>query len=117
PFGAAGFERDSGKLVAVGVNRVVPCRASVAHAEMMAFTLAQEAVGRFDLAAPGLPAHELVTSAQMCAMCYGATLWSGVRRVVYAATASDVEELAGFDEGPLPADWQGQLRARGIDVE
>ena len=69
PFGAAIFERDSGKLIAVGVNRVVPDQCSIAHAEMMAFAMAQQELGVFDLGGPGLPAHELVTSAQMCVMC------------------------------------------------
>jgi hypothetical protein len=47
----------------------------------------------------------------------GATLWSGVLRLVYAARKTDVEELLGFDEGPLAPDWQEALRARGIQVE
>lgn len=116
PFGAAIFERDSGKLVAVGVNRVVPDQCSIAHAEMMAFAMAQQELGVFDLGGPGLPAHELVTSAQMCVMCYGATFWSGVRRVVCAASTDDVHELTNFDEGPVPADWRQQLEQRGIEV-
>lgn len=116
PFGAAIFERDSGKLIAVGVNRVVPDQCSIAHAEMMAFAMAQQELGVFDLGGPGLPAHELVTSAQMCVMCYGATFWSGVRRVVCAAATEDVHELTDFDEGPVPADWRRQLEQRGIEV-
>ena len=44
PFGAAIFERVSGRLVAPGVNVVVAGNTSVAHAEAMAFMLAQQAV-------------------------------------------------------------------------
>lgn len=116
PFGAAIFEQDSGKLIGIGVNRVVPDQCSIAHAEMMAFAMAQQKLGVFDLGGPGLPAHELVTSAQMCIMCYGATFWSGVRRVVCAASTDDVHELTGFDEGPVPVDWRQQLEKRGIEV-
>lgn len=116
PFGAAVFEQESGRLVAIGVNRVVPSHCSAAHAEVVALSIAQKMVQNYDLGAPGLPMHELVTSAQPCAMCFGATIWSGVRRLVYGATADDVVHLTGFDEGPLPADWEMQLAARGITV-
>ncbi|MEE3162282.1 MAG: hypothetical protein VX274_02910, partial [SAR324 cluster bacterium] len=51
PFGAAVFERDSGKLVSVGVNVVVRQNCSAAHAEMMALMLAQKELGHFDLGA------------------------------------------------------------------
>ena len=40
PFAAGVFERDSGKLVVIGVNRVVPSNCSSAHAEVMALSLA-----------------------------------------------------------------------------
>ena len=32
------------------------------------------------------------------------------------ARAEDVMELTEFDEGPLPADWVGELGKRGIEV-
>lgn len=32
------------------------------------------------------------------------------------ARAEDTEALAGFDEGPLPNDWIGELERRGIRV-
>lgn len=114
PFGAAIFET-SGRLVAVGVNVVVPSACSFAHAEMMAIGIAQQRLGSYDLGGPNLPPHELVTSAEPCAMCLGAISWSGVRRVVCGARASDVREI-GFDEGPRPADWIEELAARGIEV-
>src|SRR5690349_12743872 len=60
PFGAAIFERDSGALVSVGVNSVVRLSNCTLHAEMVAFMLAQHRVRSFTLAAPGMPAHELV---------------------------------------------------------
>ena len=115
PFGAAVFERATGRLVAVGVNAVVSSRLSSAHAEMLAIALAQRARQRFDLADPELPAHELVTSSEPCAMCFGATCWSGVRRLVCGARASDAEAI-GFDEGPKPRAWVASLERRGIAV-
>jgi tRNA(Arg) A34 adenosine deaminase TadA len=115
PFGAAIFERDTGRLVAVGVNAVVSSRLSFAHAEMLAIALAQRARRRFDLADPQLPAHELVTSSEPCAMCFGAACWSGVRRIACGARASDAEAI-GFDEGPKPRTWVASLERRGISV-
>ncbi|AFC86846.1 nucleoside deaminase [Frateuria aurantia] len=113
PFGAAIFEGDT--LVAVGVNRVVPQHCSVAHAEMMVFMLAQQQLQRFRLNQAGGP-FTLATSAQPCCQCYGATVWAGIDRLLIGARAEDVERLAGFDEGPLPAGWQGELEQRGIQV-
>ncbi|MBU1237618.1 MAG: nucleoside deaminase [Gammaproteobacteria bacterium] len=115
PFAAAVFEIDSGRLVAAATNLVVASHCSAAHAEVLALSFAQQALGRHDLGAEGLPAMELVGSCEPCAMCLGALGWSGVRRVVCAATGGDAETI-GFDEGPKPADWAGELRRRDIEV-
>lgn len=88
PFSAGVFERDTGRIVALGVNRVVPLNKSCIHAEFMALSLAQEALGT----------------------------WSGVVDMVLAGAGPELEELTGFDEGPIHPDWQGQLAARGITL-
>ncbi len=113
PFGAAIFEADGGRLVAVGMNLVVPCNNSTLHSEMVAFMMAEARVASYTLAAPGLPVHELFASCEPCAMCLGAVLWSGVRRVVWAATREDANALR-FDEGPVFASSYKYLRRRGI---
>src|SRR5262249_45707195 len=77
PFGAAIFEAESGRLVSVGMNSVVRSNNCTLHGEMVAFMMAQQRVGSFTLNAPMLPMHELHTSCEPCAMCLGATLWSG----------------------------------------
>lgn len=115
PFGAAVFERETGRLLGAGVNRVEPLNLSPAHAEVVAFAFAQHRAQAYDLSTVG-GGCELVASAQPCLMCLGATLWSGVSRLTYAATAADVQGILGFDEGPLPRDWQGELNKRGITV-
>lgn len=114
PFGAAIF-RDDGALIAVGVNRVVPQQCSVAHAEMMAFMSAQARLERFRINEDGAR-YILATSAQPCCMCYGASFWAGIDELVIGARAEDVMELSEFDEGPLPADWIGELEKRAITV-
>jgi tRNA(Arg) A34 adenosine deaminase TadA len=112
PFGAAIFERRSGRPVAVAVNRVVPLGNSLLHAETTAFMFAQQRLGTHTLA--NGTDHDLFTSCEPCAMCLGATQWSGVSRVVWSATRADAHALS-FDEGPVfPASYD-YLRERGIE--
>ena len=111
-----GLRADSGRIVSLGVNRVVPLGKSCAHAEFMAISLAQERLGSWDLGAEGLPAHQIVVNWRPCVMCFGSTLWSGVVDLVLAGAGPELEELTGFDEGPIHPDWQDQLAARGIEL-
>jgi tRNA(Arg) A34 adenosine deaminase TadA len=115
PFGAAVFERRSGRLVGLGVNSVIRLQNSALHAEMVALMRAQARVNRYSLGLPDLPAHELFSSCAPCAMCLGGILWSGVERVVFAATREDAVSLA-FDEGPVFPESYAYLRQRGIDL-
>lgn len=115
PFGAAVFESHTGRLIAVGINVVEPTNCSLAHAEVVALANAHRTLRRFDLGTPGLPKLELITSCEPCAMCYGAILWSGVRKVVCAARGSDATAI-GFDEAPKPKNWVATLEDRGIAV-
>ncbi len=115
PFGAAIFESDSGRLIAPGVNLVIPAGCSVAHAEMVAIILAQQALGRYLLRGEGQPGYELVSTTEPCAMCLGAIPWSGVTRLVCGARDADARAI-GFDEGAKPASWPQLLSARGIEV-
>ena len=89
PFAAGVFERDSGRVVVVGVNRVLDSGFSSAHAEVMTLSVA---------------------------MCFGATLWSGIRSLVISGSDPELEEITGFDEGPITPDWEAELLKRGITV-
>jgi tRNA(Arg) A34 adenosine deaminase TadA len=115
PFAAAVFERETGRLLGAGVNRVEPLNLSPAHAETMAIAFAQKMAKTFDLNSCGA-GSELLASSQPCLMCLGAVLWSGVTRLTYGAANADVTGILGFDEGPLPRDWPGELNRRGITV-
>jgi len=115
PFGAAVFEAKTGTLVSVGVNIVTTANCSHSHAEMVALANAQKELENFDLGAPGFSEHELVTSCEPCAMCYGAIPWSGVRKLVCGARCKDAEAI-GYDEGPKPRMWARALGVRGISV-
>lgn len=113
PFGAAIFNGETGRLVAIGVNLVVPLHNSSLHAEIVAFMMAQAVLGTYTLQRDDLPPHELYTSCEPCAMCLGAVLWSGVRHVAWSATRDDADRIA-FDEGPVFTASYEYLRARGI---
>ena len=100
PFGAAIFESSSGRLIAVGVNRVMPDQDPTAHAEVMAIRMACQALSQFNLnQATSAGSYALYSSAEPCCMCVGAVLWSGIKQVYFAAGRAVVEST-GFDEGP-----------------
>ena len=82
---------------------------------MTALSLAQRALGRWDLGADGADLS-LVVNWRPCVQCYGATMWSGVRSLVVAGEGALLEELTGFDEGPVVEDWAEQFEQRGIRV-
>jgi tRNA(Arg) A34 adenosine deaminase TadA len=115
PFAAAVFDLETEHIVTAGVNLVTSLSCSVLHAEIVAIMAAQQQLTDFDLASVGSGRYQLVTSTEPCTMCLGAVVWSGVRSVVCGARDEDARAV-GFDEGPKPADWVGELTRRGIEV-
>lgn len=115
PFGAAIFERQSGLLLAPGINLVLQSNCSVVHAEIVAIILAQHKLATFDLGSEGLPDYELVSTTEPCAMCLGAIPWSGISSLVCGARDEDARSI-GFDEGDKPDAWPEKLQARSISV-
>lgn len=115
PFAAIVVDSATGALVSAGVNVVLASGLSSMHAEVTTLGLAQTALGRWDLGADGADL-QLVVNWRPCVMCYGATMWSGVRSLVVAGQGPLLEELTGFDEGPVVDDWAAQFEARGIRV-
>ena len=59
PFAAAVFERDSGALIAVGVNLAVPSHNCALHAEVVALMMAGARLHSHNLGAEGMAAHDL----------------------------------------------------------
>ncbi len=116
PFGAAVFNVETSTLVAPGINVVIRSKSSIAHAEIIAISLAQRICNTHDLGDAGMPPMELVTSVEPCAMCLGALPWAGIRSLVCGARDEDARAI-GFDEGPKPQDWTSALETRGIEVQ
>lgn len=114
PFGAAIFDAKSHTLISLGVNVVVSQNASIAHAEIMAITNAQQKLGIYSLHQFQHGEFELVSSAEPCAMCTGAIFWAGIKRCVSSTTKEDVEAF-GFDEGDKPKLWKESFKKRGIE--
>ncbi|MGH7656895.1 MAG: nucleoside deaminase [Gemmatimonadales bacterium] len=113
PFAALVLD-GGGRIIGAGVNQVVPERSSVLHAEITAILVAQRTVGSHTLAdAPG--PCTLAASCDPCAMCLGATLWSGVRRLITGASGEDARRV-GFDEGPVFRESWRYIEERGIEV-
>ncbi|MBO1414908.1 nucleoside deaminase [Streptomyces sp. FH025] len=96
PFGAL-LTDPAGKVLLTAENTVLTDRDVTGHAETNLVRLASRTLTPAQLADA-----TLYTSTEPCAMCSGAIYWSGVRRVVYALAASELNVLAGVDpEEPL----------------
>jgi tRNA(Arg) A34 adenosine deaminase TadA len=115
PFGSVVVERATGRVLGAGVNRVQQLGNCVLHAETVAIMMAQARLGTYAFDVPGGTPCDLVTSCEPCAMCLGAVLWSGVRRLVFGASREDASAV-GFDEGPVFPESHAYLRARGIEI-
>lgn len=116
PFAAIVVERESGRLVSVGVNVVLASQISSSHAEVVALGLAQSALASWNLRGDGV-VRDLIVNWRPCAQCYGATFWSGAAGLVIAGSGSELEEITTFDEGPMRDDWREQLEERGMTVQ
>jgi len=114
PFAAVVVNEETSELISVGMNLVTSAGLSVAHAEIVALTLAQSVVGDWNLSSTG--SLQLVTTCEPCAMCFGALPWSGVKSLICGARKKDAE-AAGFDEGDKPEQWVRSLQRRGIVVQ
>ncbi|MDF3299284.1 nucleoside deaminase [Streptomyces tropicalis] len=91
PFGAL-LTDAQGNVLLTAENTVLTERDLTGHAETNLVRSASR------LLEPGQLRHATVyTSTEPCAMCAGALHWSGVRRVVYALAAGELNVLAGAD--------------------
>ena len=115
PFAALVVNLGKGSVISAGVNCVEAQSCSSAHAEIMALSLAQQAMGTWNLRETAYAPLTLITSCEPCAMCLGAIPWAGVSQVICGATKRDAE-AAGFDEGERPSHWEESLAERDIKL-
>ena len=88
PFGAC-IVKD-GKIIGKGYNRVIKDMDPTAHAEIVAIREACKTINSYDLSG-----CELYTSCYPCPMCLSAIIWSNIKKVYYANTKEDAEDI-GF---------------------
>jgi len=91
PFGAVLVDGAGRKILEAG-NSVTVDRDCTAHAET---NLVRLAAGRYQ--GEFLRSCTLYSSTEPCAMCAGAIYWSGIGRVVFALSESELKELTGSD--------------------
>lgn len=93
PFGAL-LTAPDGTILLTAENTVLTERDVTAHAETNLVREAWRTLTQSQLAEA-----TLYTSTEPCAMCSGAIFWSGIRRVVYALAATELNALAGAAPG------------------
>jgi tRNA(Arg) A34 adenosine deaminase TadA len=89
PYGAV-LASPAGEVLHVAGNNQNSARDLTGHAEMV---LLREAETRLGLAA--LRGATVYASGEPCAMCAAAIYWSGVSRVVFAASQADIVATGG----------------------
>ena len=88
PFGAC-IVKD-GKIIGKGYNKVIKDMDPTAHAEIVAIREACKTINSYDLSG-----CELYTSCYPCPMCLSAIIWANIKKVYYANTKEDAEDI-GF---------------------
>ncbi len=96
PFGALLCDLD-GNIVLEAENTVGSYSDVTCHAEQNLMSMASR-----KFAADRLATLVMVTSTEPCAMCAGATFWTGVRTVVYGLPEKALCAMCISDENPTP---------------
>lgn len=91
PFGAV-LVLD-GEIVLTAENTVITGKNSSHHAEMNLMNKIAES----NLSKDQISRSTLVTSTEPCAMCSGAIVWGGVKKVIYGCPCEVLGDMAGDD--------------------
>lgn len=108
PFGAVVVK--DGKIVGEGSNSVVVNHDPTAHAEVMAIRDACK-----HLSTHHLDGCELYTSCEPCPLCLSAVYWSGIKKVVYANTRHDADDI-GFSDKNLYKELMKPHAEKSIEI-
>ncbi|MFF0628162.1 nucleoside deaminase [Streptomyces sp. NPDC004296] len=113
PFGAL-LTDATGRVLLTAENTVITEHDVTGHAETNLVRQASRT-----LTPDQLSEATLYTSTEPCAMCSGAIYWSGIRRVVYALAATELNVIAGAkpDEPLLDLPCRQVFAAGGNTVE
>lgn len=91
PFGAV-IVKD-GKIISSAHNTVVESKDATAHAEVNAIRLASKKLNTHDLSG-----CILYASSEPCPMCLSAIIWSNIKKVYYANTKEDADNIGFRDD-------------------
>ena len=92
PFGAVIVDKDE-KIIANGNNQVLKQNDPTAHAEMVAIRNACKKLEKYDLSG-----YTLYTSCEPCPMCLSAIIWANIKKVYYANTKKDANDIGFRDD-------------------
>ncbi len=110
PFGA--FIVKDGEIVGKGWNKVTSQNDPTAHAEISAIRDACKNLETFDLTG-----CEIYTSCEPCPMCFGAIQWARIAKIIYANTAQDANDVAGFDDKNFYEEFKKNITDRTIPFQ
>ena len=91
PFGACIVKE--GKIIGKGFNKVIKNNDPTAHAEIEAIRETCKNINSYDLSD-----CELYTSCYPCPMCLSAIIWSNIKKVYYANTKEDANNIGFRDD-------------------
>ena len=91
PFGAC-IVKDS-KIIGKGKNQVIKNNDPTAHAEIVAIRNACKNIESYDLSN-----CVLYTSCYPCPMCLSAIIWANIKKVYYANTKEDADDIGFRDD-------------------
>lgn len=109
PFGAC-VVNERGFVLSVAHNRVNASMDPTAHAEVLAIREAGQKRG-----SPDLRGCVLYTTCEPCAMCFSASVWSKLARIVYAASNED-SAASAIDCIPISSLQMKQLSQSGVEI-
>lgn len=91
PFGALILSKN-GKIIAEGSNRVTADYDPTSHAEVVAIRTACKELKTHDLSG-----CVLVSSCELCTMCFATAKWSRIDKIIYSNTRYDAHNI-GFSD-------------------
>jgi guanine deaminase len=109
PFGACIADRD-GRVVACEHNVVWQSTDITAHAEVHAIRVACAKLGTIDLFG-----CTIYSTCEPCPMCFGASHWAHLDRIVFGAGIADAAAI-GFQELSIPNETMKTLGDSPVDI-
>lgn len=109
PFGAVIVK--NGCIIAEATNEVIKQNDPTCHAEVNCIRKACQTLKTYDLSG-----CELYASCEPCPMCLSAIIWANIKKVYYANTAKQADEI-GFRDNHIYEWIKGKKTDLNLDLE